>query len=134
MAIRVLLADDHEILRDGLSALLGRDKDIHVVGAASNGLEACELAKSLNPDVIVMDVSMPILNGIEATQKIMSEMPDMKIIALTMHREKFYVNGIKASGAKGYLLKDCAFDQLRNAIHTIANGDEYFENSLAVKV
>jgi len=131
MAIRVLLADDHEILRDGLSALLRRDKNIQVIGTASNGFEAYELARSLNPDVIVMDVSMPVLNGIEATQKIMSEMPDMKIIALTMHREKFYANGIKASGAKGYLLKDCAFDQLRNAIHIIASGSEYFENSVA---
>ena len=130
MTIRVLLADDHEILREGLSALLRRDKSIEIVGAASNGFEACEMARELKPDIIVMDVSMPIMNGIEATEQIVGEMPDAKIIALTMHREKYYINGIRASGAKGYLLKDCAFDQLHNAIRAVSDGKEYFATEL----
>ena len=129
MLIKVLVADDHEILRDGLRALLQRDKEIEVVGAASNGLEAYKMAKNLRPDVIVMDVSMPVMTGIEATAQIMSEMPDMKIIALTMHNDKYYLNGIRESGAKGYLLKDCAFDQLRLAIKSLAAGNDYFHTN-----
>lgn len=125
MAIRVLIADDHAIIRDGLVALLEKNKEIEVVGQAENGRRAVHLARKIQPDLVVMDVSMPDLNGIEATRQVLAENPDMKVIALSMHSDKRFVMGMLQAGAAGYLLKDCAAEELTTAITAVAAGKKY---------
>jgi two-component system response regulator NreC len=125
VAIRVLLADDHKIVREGLRTLLNTKPEIEVVAEAENGRKALQLARKLMPDVIVMDVSMPDLNGIETAHRLMSELPDIKVIALSMHSDHRLVSGMLAAGASGYLLKDCAFEELEKAIYTAADNNIY---------
>ena len=115
--IRVLLADDHEIMRDGLVRLLQEQGDITVVGVASNGAEAVELARKLHPDVAVLDINMPRLNGIDATRAIKTELPDMRIIGLSMYAEKEHVAAMREAGAETCLDKAGASSELLNAIH-----------------
>jgi two-component system response regulator NreC len=116
MNIRVLLADDHRILREGLVALLEKQPGFTVVGEAENGRTAVQLARELLPDVVVMDVCMPDLNGIEATRQIVTEVPGVKVIALSMHSHKHFVKGMLRAGASGYLLKYSASRELVQAI------------------
>ena len=117
MSIKVLLADDHKIIRDGLRSLIERHPEMEVVGEAQNGRTTVQLARELEPDIIIMDISMPDLNGIDATRQIVADAPDVKVIALSMHSDKRFVVGMFKAGAAGYLLKDCAFDELeRNVI------------------
>ncbi len=123
--IRILLADDHKIVRDGLRALLAQDKDMKVIGEARDGLSAVELALAQIPDVIIMDVSMPEISGIEATRQIVERHPGIKVIALSMHSDKRYVSGILSAGAAGYLLKDCAFEELGDAIRKVIADEVY---------
>lgn len=123
--IRVLIADDHAIIRDGLVALLEKNKKIEVAGQAENGRKAVQMAHKLQPDLVVMDVSMPDLNGIEATRQVLAENPDMKVIALSMHSDKRFVMGMLQAGAAGYLLKDCAAEELTTAITAVAAGKRY---------
>ena len=111
MAIRVLIADDHKIVFDSLTSLLNKEPDIEVVGIADNGRSAVKQVQELSPDVVIMDVSMPQLNGIEATRQITRHFPSTKVIALSMHAEKQFVMGILDAGASGYLTKNCS---LRN--------------------
>lgn len=118
--IRILLADDHRIMCDGLQLVLERHSDLEVVGVAGNGRQAVAMARELKPDVVVMDVAMPELNGIEATRQIVLENPDSKVVALSMYSDKRSVNGMLASGATGYLLKDGAAEELARAIRTVA--------------
>jgi len=125
MGIRVLIADDHAIIRDGLVALLEKNKEIEVIGQAENGRKAVHLAQKLQPDLVVMDVSMPDLNGIEATRQVLAENPNMKVIALSMHSDKRFVMGMLQAGAAGYLLKDCAAEELTTAITAVAAGKRY---------
>jgi DNA-binding NarL/FixJ family response regulator len=125
MAIRILLADDHKIVRDGLRSLLQAEADLEVVGEAANGREAVRLAQELSPDVVVMDVGMPDLNGIEATRYIAGGASGAKVIALSMHSDRRFVEGMLAAGATGYLLKDSAFEELARAIRTVAAGRTY---------
>jgi two-component system response regulator NreC len=125
MRIRVLLADDHMIVRDGLRSLLGRDGDVEVIGEAQNGKAAVELTHELAPDVVIMDVGMPVMNGIEATEKIMHDKPNAKVIALSMHNDRRFVSSMLKAGASGYLLKDSAFDDLVSAIHAVFSGQVY---------
>ncbi|MDM8525982.1 response regulator transcription factor [Desulfococcaceae bacterium HSG8] len=125
MAIRILLADDHRILREGLKKLIEEEEGFLVVGEAKDGLETVRLAQNFTPEMVIMDISMPGLNGIEATIRILSEYPETKVIALSMHRESKYVMGMLEAGAKGYLLKDCAFDEVIKAISTVAGGSNY---------
>ena len=108
MSVRILLADDHQILREGLIALLERQPGLKVVGEAENGRSALRLAKELSPDVVIMDISMPDLNGIEATRQILTEVPGAKVIALSMHCDRHFVRGMLKAGASGYLLKHSA--------------------------
>jgi len=129
--LRILLADDHKIVRDGLRNLLERDPEIVVVGEAEDGREALQLARKLAPDVVVMDIAMPDLNGIEATRQILAEIPKIKIVALSMHSDKRYVSEMLKAGAAGYLLKDCAFEELITAIKTIARGKIYLSPGIA---
>jgi two-component system response regulator NreC len=125
MAIRILLADDHAIVRQGLSKSLQMEDDMEVVGQAKNGLSAIELVKELTPDVVVMDISMPDINGMDATREILRDFPNVKIIALSMHSAKKFVKEMFKAGASGYLLKDCNFDELLYAIRTVISGKSY---------
>ncbi len=131
MTIRVLLADDHKIVRDGLRTLLEKHSDIAVLGEAEDGREALQLARKLSPDVVVMDIAMPELNGIEATRQILSEYPGIKIVALSMHSDKRFVSEMLKAGASAYLLKDCAFEELITAIRTIMKGKIYLSPGIA---
>jgi two-component system, NarL family, response regulator NreC len=131
MSIRVLLADDHKITRQGLRSLLEKQPDVEVVAEAENGRSAVRLAGELAPDIIIMDITMPDLNGIEATRQILSESPDIKIIALSMHSDTLFVTEMLKSGAAGYLLKDCAFEELTRAIKTVVDNKTYLSPSIS---
>jgi DNA-binding NarL/FixJ family response regulator len=119
LTIKILLADDHQIVRQGLRLLLSSESDLKVVGEADNGRKTVQLSQELSPDVIIMDISMPDLNGLDATRQISSESPGVKIIALSMHSDSLFVLNMLKSGAAGYLLKDCALEELLKAIRTV---------------
>ena len=119
MAIKVLIADDLQIVRQGLRTLLEREPDLEVVAEAENGRSTVRLARESHPEVIIMDVAMPDLNGIEATRQIISEMPKVKVIALSMYADRRFVANMLKAGASGYLLKDCASEELVRAIRVV---------------
>ena len=125
MTIRVLIADDHKIMLAGLRSLLEKQAGLEVVGEAENGRKAVQMTEEKKPDVVVMDVSMPDLNGIEATTQIIESHPEIRIIALSMHSDKRFVMGMLRAGASGYLLKDCASQELATAIAQVATGRKY---------
>jgi two-component system response regulator NreC len=124
--LRILLADDHIVMRTGLRALLERQPNLEVVGESENGRETVELAASLRPDVVVMDVGMPVLNGIEATQTIVTQCPTVAVVILSMHADESYVMRALKAGARGYLLKDSAAADLIGAIQAISQGKSFF--------
>lgn len=130
MSIRVLLVDDHKIIREGLRSLLNKTPDIEVVAEAENGRMARQLAREVMPDVIVMDISMPGLNGIEATRQILAAFPDIKVITLSMHPDNRLVVGMLDAGASGYVLKDCTFEELEKAIRTVMANQIYLSPRL----
>jgi DNA-binding NarL/FixJ family response regulator len=130
MIIKILLADDHNIMREGLKSILEKNPDMFVAGEAGNGIEAVDLAKKLHPDVIIMDINMPDLNGIEATARIINEMPGSRVLALSMYADRGFLIKMLKAGAKGYLLKDCASDELVNAIKVILKNRIYISPSL----
>ncbi|MBM83991.1 MAG: DNA-binding response regulator [Planctomycetaceae bacterium] len=121
MSVRILIADDHQILREGLHALLQKQDGFEIVGEANNGRLAVQLAKQLFPHVVIMDIGMPDLNGIDATQQVLAENPVIKVIALSMHSDRQFVTGMLRAGAKGYLLKDSAFEELTTAVNSVIN-------------
>ena len=131
MSIRVLLADDHNMIRQGLRALLEKETGLRVVAEAQDGREAMKLAAELRPDVVVMDVAMPNLNGIEATRSIVEEQPGTRVLSLSMHSDKRFVREMFAAGASGYLLKDSAFQELAQAIRTLADDRTYVSPGVA---
>jgi two-component system response regulator NreC len=131
MGITILLADDHRLLREGLRSLLEEQPDMTVVGEAENGKSAVESAANLMPDIIIMDISMPGLNGIDATQQILSNCPQSKVIALSMHTERRTVVGMINAGASGYLLKDCAFEEVVLAVRAVAANGTYLSPKIA---
>ena len=131
MRMKILLADDHKITREGLRSLLEKQSDMEVVAEAEEGYKAVHLVHEMLPDVAIMDVTMPDLNGIEATQKITSECPNVKVIALSMHSDSLFVTEMLKSGASGYLLKDCAFEELARAIHTVLDGKIYLSPAIS---
>ena len=124
--IRVLLVDDHQLVRTGLRLLLEQQADLNVVGEASDGREAVSLTKSLRPDVVVMDVGMPNLSGIEAARQITQAQPEIALVMLSMHSDESYVLRALRAGAKGYLLKDSAESDLILAVHAVAAGKSFF--------
>jgi len=130
MDIKVLIVEDHKIMREGLKSLLMSKGQIEVVGEADNGRDALRMIKSLTPNVVLMDIVMPGLNGIEATRTITGECPDTKVIALSSHCLKEYVTGMFSAGAQGYLLKDCAFDELVDAIKTVSQNHTYLSSEI----
>lgn len=130
MNVQIILADDHKLMREGLSSLLGQQEGIDVVGQANNGREAVQLVEKHRPDVVVMDVSMPDLNGIDATRQILSKSTKTKVIALSMHSDRQFVAEMFRAGAKGYLLKDSAFEELADAILKVARDETYIAPKL----
>lgn len=131
MSIRTILADDHKVLRHGLSEALGKENGIEVIAEAENGLKAIELARRLSADLIIMDVSMPDLNGVEATRQIAKDCPKTKIIALSMHSGRNLVKEMFKAGAAGYLLKDCEYPELIQAIQIVMSGKTYISPSVS---
>ena len=132
--IRVLLADDHVMLREGTVALLRRERDIQVVAEASNGQEAVDLASQLKPDIVVMDVRMPVLSGIEATRRIRESLPDVQVLVLTAHDDDQYVFSLLEAGASGYLLKTAPISELVKAVRQVHDGEMPLDPSIARKV
>jgi len=122
---RIVLADDHAILREGIRALLEDQSDMTVVGEAADGRKAIELARDLSPDIIVMDIGMPLLNGLEATRQIKHNFPQVAVLVLTMHDNEEYVSHILAAGASGYVLKRAASSELVTAIRAVAAGQSF---------
>lgn len=123
--IRILLADDHAVVRQGFRMILAGQPDMEIVGEAGNGREAVELAEKLLPDVIVMDVTMPELNGIEATRRLQTSTPHSRVLALSMHKDSVYVREILRAGARGYLLKDAIDSDLLAAVRAVSRGEGY---------
>jgi DNA-binding NarL/FixJ family response regulator len=123
--IRILLADDHAVVRQGFKMILSAQADMEIVGEAGNGREAIALAEELKPDLVVMDVAMPELNGIEATRRLASSTPHTRVLALSMHKDSVYVREILRAGARGYLLKDSPAGDLVSAVRTVASGEGY---------
>lgn len=130
MPVKCLIVDDHSIFRSGLQSLLASEPDIEGVGEAEDGRMAVKLAKELRPDVVIMDVRMPELNGIEATRQITSDGEGPRVLALSMHRDKRIVASMFRAGASGFVLKDCAFEELTGAIRKVAASETYLSDGL----
>ena len=129
--IRVLMADDHQLMRSGIRLMLEREADLSVVGEAGDGREAVALAKSLRPDVVVMDIGMANLNGIEAAQQMTGDRPEIAVVMLSMHSDESYVLRALKAGARGYLLKDSAEADLIKAVHAVAGGKSFFSPAVS---
>ena len=125
MPINLLIADDHSLFRKGIVNLLSETENIKIVAEAENGQEAIEQAKEVKPDVVLMDIGMPVLNGVQATDKLLTQMPHIKVIALSMHADPHYVREMLEAGVSGYLFKNCDYKELINAIETVYAGKKY---------
>jgi two-component system response regulator NreC len=128
---RVLLADDHQLMRSGVRLMLEREADLTVIGEASDGREAVALAKTLKPEVVVMDIGMPNLNGIEAALQMTQHNPELAVVMLSMHSDESYVLRALKAGARGYLLKDSAEADLIKAVHVVAGGKSFFSPAVS---
>ncbi|HKL32533.1 MAG TPA: response regulator transcription factor [Tangfeifania sp.] len=134
MAIKVLIADDHQLFREGLVNLISSAPDIEVIAEAKDGKEATEKTKQLNPDVVLIDIGMPEMNGIEATRILKKQQPQVKVIAVSMHSDRQFVKGILEAGADGYLLKNCTYRQLIDAIKSVVEGKKYLSDDITEMV
>jgi DNA-binding NarL/FixJ family response regulator len=132
--IRILLADDHAVVRQGFKMILAEQPDMEIAGEAANGREAVELAEKIKPDVVVMDVAMPELNGIEATRRLAASAPHIRVLALSMHKDSVYVREILRAGARGYLLKDSPAQDLLAAVRAVAGGKGYLSPAVSSAV
>jgi len=130
MIIKVFIADDHRMFREGLKVQIGRVPDMDVIGEASNGHEAIKLAEQLKPDVVVLDIAMPLLNGIETTRNLLKVLPNIKIVILSMHADRVYIVEALKAGAEGYMLKEESFEQLIEGIKTVLRGKIYLSKSI----
>ena len=131
MSIRILLADDHKIVRDGLRALIEKQSGMEVIAEAGDGRSTVQMVQELLPNLVIMDIAMPDMNGIEATRQITATAPNVKIVALSMHSDKRFVAEMLKAGASGYLLKDCAFEELDNAIRAVIANRTYLSPKIA---
>jgi two-component system response regulator NreC len=134
MTIRMLLVDDHEIMREGICALLKRRSDMDVVGQAGDGRMAISLAKERTPDIVIMDIGIPNLNGIEATRQLIIDNPKLKVMALSLHRDTAIVLRMLQAGARGYMFKDSAFTELMDGIDALMEGKFYLCSKIATVV
>ena len=132
--LRILLADDHAIVREGLKSLINGHPDMEVVGEAADGRAVCAKANELHPDVIVMDVSMPDVNGVQATRDVRRQRPDVRVLALTVHEERSFLRDLMEAGASGYVLKRSAAEDLVHALRVVARGDMYLDPSVTAAV
>ena len=128
--IRILLADDHRMLREGIKSLINREPDMHVIAEAKDGREAIMMVERFSPDVVILDISMPHLNGVEATRQITGCNPAPKVIALSMHNDQHYIRGMFSAGASGYLLKSSAFEELTHAIREIVKNNVFVSSEI----
>ena len=133
-SIKILIVDDHEVVRNGISAMMGRQQDFEVVGEAQNGLEATAKAQELQPDVVLMDLRMPQLDGVEAMRRIRANSPDIKFIVLTTYDSDEYIFDAIEAGAKGYLLKDASREELFQAVRAVHRGESLIEPGVAARV
>jgi two-component system response regulator NreC len=131
MSIRIVLADDHGITRQGLHSLLENEPDFEVIGEAEDGREAIDLVRKLQPDILLTDISMPNLNGIDATRQVVHEFPETKIIALSIHSNKAFITDMLRAGASGYVLKECLFEEVIEAVTTVMAGGKYLSKKVA---
>jgi len=132
--IKVLLVDDHQIIIDGMKSLLQNSDEIKVTGEANNGREALRIMEILEPDVVLMDIDMPVLNGIDTLKEISKRFPQVKVIILSMHNEAGMIKSLMNIGAQGYLLKSCTQDELINAIRKVAAGQSYFSTEVTLSL
>lgn len=132
--LKILIADDHALLRDGIKALVNAEPDMEVVGEADNGRSCLEKVRQLQPDIVLMDISMPDINGAQATQRLKESFPEVKVLALTAHEDSSYLRHMLEAGASGFLLKRAAADQLIQAIHIVATDGRYIDPAFAGKV
>ncbi len=134
MQINILIADDHSLFRKGIANLLSEAENITIVAEAENGQEAVDKAREVNPDVVIMDIAMPVLNGVKATAKLLAEMPQVKVIALSMHTDTHYVREMLEAGVSGYLFKNCDYKELITAIETVFAGKKYLNEQITEMV
>lgn len=130
MSIKILIADDHQLFREGLITLLSDAPEIEVVAHAENGKIAVEKAIIYKPDIVIMDIGMPVMGGIDATELLKSKMPEIKVIALSMHSDRHFIKGMLEAGATGYLFKNCTHSQLIEAIETVNAGKKYLSDKI----
>ena len=134
MKARIIVADDHKILREGLRSMLEKTHGFDVVAEAENGFQTVQAARKHKPEIIIMDITMPDMNGIEATRQILKDLPSTKIIGLSMHSDKKFVTEMLEAGASGYLLKDCAFEELTRAVQTVLSNRLYVSPDIAGEI
>ncbi|MDP8245309.1 MAG: response regulator transcription factor [Candidatus Hinthialibacter antarcticus] len=130
MKTKIILVDDHPIFRQGLQVLIEEHENYEVIAVAGDGRTTLQLARDLSPDVIVMDITLPELNGIEATRAILKELGNIKIVALSIHNSRIFIDEMLSAGAMGYVLKSCAFEELVIAIETVLNGEQYLSKKI----
>lgn len=129
--VNILIVDDHELIINGIKSMLRSTKDFNIIGEAVNGLDAIKKTENLRPDVIIMDISMPLMNGIEACKIIVNKYPRIKVLALTQHEDNEYIIQMTNAGASGYLLKNSKKDEFIKAIQTVAAGNKYYSSNIS---
>ena len=130
MSIRILIADDHQLFREGIANLLSASPQIEIVAQAENGQETIEKAKTLKPDIVIMDLSMPVMSGVDATRVLHKELPETRVLVLSMHADKHYIKEALEAGAYSYLCKNCTYDQLIEAINSVYQGKKYLSDKI----
>jgi DNA-binding NarL/FixJ family response regulator len=130
MPIQIIIADDHQLFREGLVNLLSQSDEIEIIAQAEDGKDAVDKTRKFNPDIVLMDIAMPVMNGVVATELLNNELPDVRVIALSMHSDKQYIKGMLEAGAYGYLFKNCTYDQLIEAVMTVHDGNKYLSDKI----
>jgi len=130
MSIKIIIADDHQLFREGLVNLLSQTSEVEIIAQAEDGKDAITKARKLNPDIILMDIGMPVMSGVRATEVLHNELPNIYVIALSMHSDKQYIKEMLEAGAYGYLFKNCTYDQLIEAIKTVHTGKKYLSDTI----